>query len=65
MEPSLTGTMTGADALSVVARVPIAERGMENVGTREGTTEIGLPCDAEGTRDGDDPRKIHSHSVPI
>lgn len=28
---------------------PIAKCGRENVGTKEGTTEIGLPCVAEGT----------------
>ena len=57
MEPSLAGTTTGANALSVVASIPTAERGRENVGTKEETTEIGLPCDAEGTRDGEDPGK--------
>jgi len=57
VEPSLAGTTTGANALSVVARFPTAERWRENVGTKEETTEIGLPCNAEGTRDGEDPGK--------
>lgn len=47
MEPSLAGTTTGANVLSVVASVPTAKRRKENVGTKEETTEIGLPCDAD------------------
>ena len=57
MEPSLAGTTTGANTLSAVASVPTAECGRENVGTKKETTQIGLPCDAEGTRDGENPGK--------
>ena len=53
----MAGTTTGTNALSVVASIQTAERGRDNVDTKEETTEIGLPCDAEGTRDGEDPGK--------
>lgn len=51
-----TGAMTGTNKPTLVI-LPIAECGRENVGAKEGTTEIGLLCDSEGARDSDDTGK--------